>query len=446
MNTAKRKNLIVSLVALLVVAAMMCFLFTACTEASSPGKSAYEIACDNGFIGTEQEWLNSLKGQDGANGQNAGSADIYNLFDAYKDINPDATFEEFLNDYLSIDYYDIQYAAAKGIQSAVSIYCTFERSSPTPGKPANYSTAGAGVVYRISGNDVYIITNYHVLHDNESNTADGIAKQINVYSYGFEYSPFSVSAEFAGGSITKDIAVIKAPLSAFKSAVKAAELGDSNDIALGERTVAIGNPSAEGISITSGIVSVDSEEIEMDALDSASNTNVMRVIRTDTPINSGNSGGGLYNSRGQLLGIVNAKSIVSGVDNIGYAIPVNIAVGIADSVIENDSKKCLLGVTVTAITSLTQYNAAKGRVEIVETITVESVNALALADGKLLTGDKLVSVRINGGEASRLTRIFHLSDFLYKVRGGDTLYLGIIRNGTDMTIELSPAPANFVAV
>lgn len=406
------------------------------------GKSAYETACDNGFVGTEKEWLNSLKGNDG---QDAPEIDIDALFAAYKQENADATFADFLQTLSVETYYDTEYAAGKGIQSAVSVYCTFTKRG-TWTNQTEYGSAGSGVAYRIEAGTVYIIINYHVVYDSESTTANGLAKTINVYSYGYEYSDKAVQAEFVGGSITKDIAVIKADVLDFSGTIRAAELADSNQVALGERVVAVGNPSAEGLSVSAGVLSVDSEEIEMEALDSASKTIFLRVLRTDTAINSGNSGGGLYNSRGKLLGIVNAKAVETGVENIGFAIPVNVAAGIADCVIDNASKKCVLGVTVRASTSSTYYNSAQNRVEITESLTVDTVSIGTPSDGKLQSGDVLLSARINDGETFYLSRVFHLSDYLYKMRVGDTIYLEVERGNDTVTIQITPASSAFSAI
>jgi|GEM_PF-5242917 len=234
-----------SIIAMLLIFAILCFSFTACT-----GKSAYELARENGFAGTEREWLDSLKG---SNGQDAAPIDIYALYDAYLIEHPGASFADFLHYFSIVDYYDTEYAAAKGIQSAVSIYSTFKKNASF-GQTTSYSSAGSGVVYKIQSGSVYIITNYHVVYDRDSNKSNGIADTIEVYSYGYEKTGMVVQAQFIGGSITKDIAVIKASYASFNSnsSIKAVEIKDSNEIALGERVVAIGNPSAEGISVSAG--------------------------------------------------------------------------------------------------------------------------------------------------------------------------------------------------
>jgi serine protease Do len=434
----KRKLAAISLIFTI---AALCFSFSACSVAQS-GKSAYEIAVENGFVGTEQAWEESLK-------ENAagGGIDIYDLFDAYlAEINPDATFAEFLKYFSVVGYYDSEYAAAEGIRSAVSVYSTFSRKTQRPGQSAEYSSGGAGVVYKIEDGYVYIITNYHVIYDRDSGAANGIAENIEVYSYGHENIESMITAEFIGGSITKDIAVLKAKESAFINGVKAVTVTDSDRLCLGEKAVAIGNPSGEGISVTSGVISVDSEEIEMEALDSASETVVIRVIRTDTPINGGNSGGGLFNMRGELIGITNAKTVESGVENIGYAIPAKVAVGIADCVIENDSQKCVLGISVSAVSSRTEYDPKQSRVEIKETIEIASVSSGTLADGKLQSGDIVFSVRTGGGAERFITRLFHLSDYLYNVRPGDTVNLTVSRGNEVLTVALTPDSTDFKSV
>lgn len=402
------------------------------TNSANDGKSAYQIWLDNGYAGTESDFLNWLKG---ANGQSV-QIDIYQIYNAYLSAYPNVLFEEFIEKFMRTGYSGTEYAIAKGIQSVVSIYSTFTRNTNRPGQSSEYSAGGAGIIYKIQGGYAYIITNFHMVYDRSSNTVNGIAKKIEVYTYGYESTANTITAEFVGGSITQDIAVIKVALSEFSGDIQAVQVADSNQLSLGELVVAIGNAAARGISATSGIISIDSEEIQMEALDSAAKSILLRVIRTDAPINQGNSGGGLFNARGELIGIVNAKIIQSGVENIGYAIPINVAAGIADCVIENDSKKCVLGIEIIAASTSLQYNILQGRTEIIEAIYVDNVNSSSLAAGKLQKGDKLISARLNDGESTLITRLFHLSDFLYKARPNDMLKLEIERNGAIITVEI----------
>lgn len=431
---------LISRIGVLIVVVLVCVSACACSLGLA-GKSAYEIACENGFAGTEQEWLASLVGKDG---QDAQEIDIYTLFDAYLELYPETSFEEFLRTFISSDYYDTEYAAAKGLQSAMRVRSRFQtRSGGLRPTTTTYYSEGSGVVYKIEGAYAYIITNYHMVYDYDSITQNKIADEILVYSYGSETS---IKAEYVGGSASKDVAVIKTVAASLPDFMKTADIADSNSVTPGMRSVAVGNPLAYGISVSSGIVSVDSEEIEMDALDSAGSTIVMRVIRTDTAINSGNSGGGLFNSKGELIGIVNAKTVLSGVENIGYAIPINVAAGIADCVIDNDSKKCILGITVAASASVVTYDSAKNSVAIIESVVVDSITAGGLADGVLQKGDLLLSVKINNDEFFSITRIFHLSDYLYKARQGDILSLEINRGGEILILQMTVGSGNFSLV
>ncbi|MCL2752200.1 MAG: S1C family serine protease [Firmicutes bacterium] len=429
-----------------IISIALCFSASACGAMllPVPGKSAYEIARDNGFTGTEQDWLDSLKGVNGLNGLDAAGFSIYELYDAYLVVHPGATFADFLKEFSVVGYLDTEYAVARAVQSAVKVESTFTVRSG--GQNRDASAQGAGVVYKLADGYAYIITNYHMVYDKSSTDPNGLAKKIEVWSYAHEIRGKYVSAEFVGGSIAKDIAVVKAQTADFSGAVAAAQIADSNGITLGEKTVAVGNPSGMGISASSGIISVDSEIIEMTALDAANSTQKveMRVMRTDAAINKGNSGGGLFNGRGELIGIVNAK--IMDVENIGFAIPVNVAAGIADCVIDNNSEKCMFGITTVAQSTQTQYNSAKNKVEIIETVAVHGVTAGGLADEKLSAGDKLKAARVNGGALFQLTRNFHLGDFLYRVRPGDTIYVTVEREGTTQEIALAPQAGNFLPV
>lgn len=263
------------------------------------------------------------------------TVDIYDLYELYKDENADASFGDFLES-LSITYSGTELATVQGLKSAVSVYSTFTyRVMQRPGQyvERDSSSAGAGVIYKIQDDDVFIITNYHVIYDRDSLQTDKLAKSIEVYTYGHEKEVEAISATFMGGDMDKDIAVLKADVDDFQGEIMGVALADSDNIKLGQTVIAIGNPIAAGIAVTSGVISLALEDISMEALDSASRTVVCKVIRTDTAINQGNSGGGLFNMRGELIGIVNAKTVKSGVENMGYAIPSNIVFEVAESVI-----------------------------------------------------------------------------------------------------------------
>ncbi len=349
----------------------------------------------------------------------------------------------------------ITLATAKGLRSAVSIYCTFETTSgssspwnPRPGTQTYYTT-GSGVIYDIdSMGNAFIVTNHHVVHDSSSNTENGISEKIYIYLYGLENEAFAIPATYVGGSANYDVAVLRVDESqvlkeAYQSnAAAAVSIGNSDEIYPGQTTIAIGNPSAEelsGISVSSGIVSVDSEYITMS---SGSGEIQFRVIRTDTPVNSGNSGGGMFNDRGELIGIVNAKISNSSIENIGYALPSNVVRAIADNIIDYCyGKDCenvmrgMLGITVEVSDYNTSLDINTGLVVRQEEIRVYEVTSGGLGDAILKSGDIIKSIAIGDSDKVFVTRQHHLIDAMLDVRVGDTVYIVILRNGTETTVS-----------
>ncbi len=146
-----------------------------------------------------------------------------------------------------------------------------------------------------------------------------------------------------GGTITCDLAVIRAKTQdVFNINPNVTEITFADSYTVGETAIAIGNSENEGISVTKGIVSVDNEYINY-AIDN--NIRSYRSMRIDTAIYGGNSGGGLFNKKGELIGITNAGD---GTDqNINYAIPLNIVRPVIENIMFNKTLKTLaLGVEV----------------------------------------------------------------------------------------------------
>ena len=220
------------------------------------------------------------------------------------------------------------------------------------------------------------------------------------------------------------------------------EVADSDKIVVGDTAIAIGNAQGYGISTSFGIVSVDSEYITMTAAD-GSTTVSFRVMRTDTAVNSGNSGGGLYDDKGNLIGIVNAKIVDDGVENIGYAIPSNVTVSIAENIIdychgteEDRVQRALLGITVSTSDSKAIYHSETGSFTIEETVSVYEVTEGSLADGILQAEDILVSATVNGN-TTEITRQYHIIDMMLDVRVGDIVTLKILRASEENTVSIT---------
>lgn len=327
--------------------------------------------------------------------------------------------------------------------SAVSVYCTFTVSSW--GGTSEASSAGSGVIYQLDkeSGDAYIITNYHVVYSADSR--EKISNRIDVFLYGMEYLDYAIPATYVGGSLNYDIAVLKVEKSELLKASNAAAItpADSNKIVVGGSAVAIGNPEAGGISVTRGIISVDSEEFTMTGADNRTEV-TFRAIRIDAAVNSGNSGGGLFNSSGQLIGIVNAKIVAEGIEGIAYAIPSNIAIGVAQNIIDNSQKegytdgvwKCLLGVMVRSTNIRTVVDADSQTVNVREDVVVDSINAGSITEGALQVGDIVKSVRM-GDKTYEVTRSFVVVDAMLSARVGDTVVLTVLRDGVETDVEIT---------
>lgn len=342
-------------------------------------------------------------------------------------------------------------ASSKGLRSAVSIICNFtatvQQGGWRPGSGSatqkEYSSAGSGVIYKLDkeNGDAFVITNYHVVYDVSSNTKNGISEDISLYLYGSEIEEKAIPATYVGGSPYYDIAVLRVEDSEMlkTSDAAAVEIADSDKVTVGSSAIAIGNAKGLGVSASVGIVSVDSEYITMTAADGKSEVS-FRVMRVDTAVNSGNSGGGLYGGDGRLIGIVNAKIVDDGVENIGYAIPSNVAVSIADNIIDycygtelERVQRALLGITVTTSDSKAVYNPASGLIAVKETVSVYEVSAGSITSGLLMAEDVLLRASLNG-ETVEITRQYHIIDMMLDVRVGDTVELTVLRGTEEKTV------------
>ncbi len=293
---------------------------------------------------------------------------------------------------------------------------------------------GSGVIYSLDreNGDAYIITNYHVVYNKDEVANGGFSDGISLYLYGMEHEQYAISASVIGGSMTYDIAVLRVEDSEVlkNSMACAAVLGNSENVRVYDRVFAVGNPEGEGLSATEGAVSVESEQLTMIGADSKTSV-TLRVMRISAAVNDGNSGGGLYSESGELIGIVNAKRTGSDIDNIGYAIPVNLAKNVADNILANcdanenlSPKKCLIGITLTAKSSGLVADG-KGNLIIKEEVEIKEINEGCITD-KLLEKDVIKSFAIDGREIE-VTRIHHITEAMLTAEVGSSITLTVIR-------------------
>ena len=448
-----RKSLLFSLIVILVVA-LFCFCGCNSNNANSgltivsiektqtDGlKDIYRIIYSDG----SEYSFEITNGKDGDDGEDLNIDDIY---EKYLGSNPNATYEEFLKDVLEINSTSNTLSINKALQFSAKIYTEFTQTYRLNPMYTTKETAvylGSAVVYKVDSDYTYFITNYHVVYNSSATEENKIAKKIVCYLYGSEdapnstgtqdengctiynYGEYGISCEYVGGSITADIAIVKAKTSDVKAInenVKAITFAE--DYCVGDTAIAIGNPEGEGISVTEGIVSVDNEYIYL-AIDGTSRA--YRSIRIDTSIYSGSSGGGLFDIDGNLIGITNAGD---GQDqNVNYAIPLEIVKGAVENIMHygNNAKTITLGIEVVSSNSKYVFNAEKGYGEIIETITISKVNANSICEKLgLKTDDVLLSFIVNDVEYS-INRSFNISDILFIIRNGDKIGFRISRSG-----------------
>lgn len=410
---------------------------TLCACSSLNGLSAYEIAVKNGFEGTETEWLQSLQTQS-----------------VVTENNVTYTVEGSAGNVVA--------ASNIGLKSVVSVYSNFTKVTMGGSwmhpqqEEVSYSQAGAGVIFQLeSDGSAFIITNHHVVYSADSTSSNKISNEIYILLYGMESTEYAIAATYVGGTMYYDIAVLRVENSQLlqkaleNGAVAAAQFADSEQITAGQTSIAIGNPAAEGISVSSGIISVASEYITMTAVDEKT-TITLRVVRTDTAVNSGNSGGGLFDASGNLIGIVNAKMNTSTAENIAYAIPSNLVKAVAQNIIENcyyssntNLMRAMLGVTVQA-SDISVAPDQSGALRTTETVTVAEVSSGGAADGVLQQGDVLQAVTIDQN-TTQLTKTYMLAEALLYASEGDTVTLQVLRNGQQLTLQIQLTSSDITA-
>ena len=337
-------------------------------------------------------------------------------------------------------------AATKGVLSAVSVRCKFNITTGFGSQTTTATSAGAGVIYKLdkTEGDAYIITNYHVVYEARSKTSNRISNNISVYLYGMEDDAYAIPATFVGGSMTQDLAVLRVEDSRVLAESNAMEVSfaDSDEISILDTAIAIGNPEGEGISATVGCINVDSEEIQMYAADGVTRIK-LRLLRIDTAVNSGNSGGGLFDDSGRLIGIVNAKIAADGIDNIGYAIPSNIVKAVAENIIhycdtttKENPYRFIIGITMGKSAMYTVYDEETGRVHKREDVNVASITAGSIAENYFEVGDILKSITIDGVKYE-INRKFQITDRMYSVYENSTVVIEAVRGDVPFTVEIS---------
>ena len=298
-------------------------------------------------------------------------------------------------------------AAAKAAPSTVEIQTEItQQSYGMFGGTYTTNAAGSGVIISKDG---YIVTNNHVI--------DGAQKITVKNSDGTEYD-----AKLVGTDAKSDIAVLKVDANDLTPAT----LGDSSKISVGDTAIVIGNPLGTlGGTVTDGIISATSRELVV-------NNESMKLIQTNATINSGNSGGGLFDGNGNLIGIVQSKdsgtsSSGATIEGIGFAIPVNDAMEVAEQLIKNGkvTDRATLGVYLQTLTTQ-QGNYTPG---VYVTNVIDGSGAQAAG---LKAYDKIV-----GADGKEVSSYPDLSAILKTKKPGDTIDLTIDRDGNQIQVTVT---------
>lgn len=278
------------------------------------------------------------------------------------------------------------------------------------GQTSSQAVSGSGFIITSDG---YILTNYHVI---------SYAVQYEYDVTVMTYDGTSYTAKIVGVDSANDIAVLKIDA----TGLTPVEFGDSDNMSVGDTVYAVGNPLGElQFSMTTGHISALDRTITTDE------SNVpINMFQIDAAVNSGNSGGPVYNSAGQVIGIVTAKYSDTGVEGLGFAIPVNDAVNIANELKENGvvTNKVQLGITGQTIPAQVAqyYNMAEG------------VCVLTVAEGScaekagLQINDIITSI---GGKTIKTYDALRAA--LRGYAPGDTTDLTVYRAGQTLTITVT---------
>lgn len=317
------------------------------------------------------------------------------------------------------------FAANKILPSIVGIEVTYTTTSNSFfgfGQPTTSTATATGSGIIIS-EDGYILTNNHVVDTNSNNSysyydisdATSVKVTLNAGTYG---NDATFDAKIVGKDSQTDLAVLKIE----KTGLTAAEFADSDEAVVGEFVMAVGSPLGLDATVTSGIISAVNREVESDG-------NTYVCIQTDAAINSGNSGGALVNSDGKVIGINTLKLSGSGVEGIGFAIPINSTLDIIDDLIEYSKViRPYMGFTGRNLDEATakEYDLVVGAY-------VRSVEDFSPAQkAGLQAGDVIVKV-----DGQSITTMDELNDIKNSHKVGDVLTLTVNRNGEEKELKVT---------
>lgn len=320
-------------------------------------------------------------------------------------------------DFVSLNSYSdtAVFAASKVLPSIVGIKVEYTVTSNfIQGMSQIAQAEGSGIII---SNDGYILTNNHIINSSDSSVYYEVSKATKVYVYLYN-DETAYEATIIGTDEETDLAVIKIE----KDGLTAAELGDSDSVKIGEFAMAIGNPLGMQSSVTSGIISAVNRKV------TSEDGTTYNLIQTDAAINSGNSGGALINSEGKVIGINTLKLSGSGIEGMGFAIPINDTIDIYKQLIEKGKVlRPYIGIGGIDLDDVNakHYNLPTG-------IYIKEINSNSpAASSDLKTGDVITA--IDGIEVKTMDE---LNEIKNKKNIGDEVTLDVYRNGETKQIKI----------
>ena len=281
--------------------------------------------------------------------------------------------------------------------------------------------SGSGFIYEIDGKKAYIITNHHVV-------ADGDNYKIK-FTNGDE-----INAKLLGSDQYSDIAVLEVTSD---RELEKVIIGKTDSLRVGDTTFTVGAPldNVYSWTVTRGIISGKERFVEISLSNSYGDDYVMNVLQTDAAVNSGNSGGPLCNSNGEVIGVINAKILQTGVEGMGFAIPIEVAVEKAEQIIRGEeSEYPFLGVSMVSVKDASSFPDLARYIDEKTTagVMIYSVEKNSVAESaKLQKGD--IILKINDKDVNTVA---YLRYELYKYKVGDKINLTYKRNGVENTVTL----------
>ena len=279
------------------------------------------------------------------------------------------------------------------------------------------ATSGSGFVYKTADNKAFILTNNHVIN--------GCNKVKVTFSNNKTYD-----VEIVGGESYADIAVLKIDK---KNITTVASIGKSEDSKLGDTVFTVGAPLDNSYSgtVTRGIISGKDRmvAVSLSSNSSSSGDYIMKVIQTDAAINSGNSGGPLANVNGEVIGITNMKLVSSGVEGMGFAIPIEDAINYATQIEKNGKiARPALGITMSNVSD-TIFNFSEENIDGVKVAEVAK-NSSAEQAG-IQAGDIIIEI-----DNDKVTSSATLRYYLYKHNVGDKIKVKVKRGNDTKTFNV----------